>query len=66
MVYLDGVGDDVLGHGSVEPDLVDHALKDLVAKGINREIYRLALMDLAYISLVHRCPDLNALEVLGD
>ena len=26
------VGDDVLGHGSVEPDLVDHAIKDLVSK----------------------------------
>ena len=66
MVDLDSVGDDVLGHGSVEPDLVDHAIKDLVSKGVDREIYRLALMDLAYVSLVHRCPDLDAMEVLGD
>ena len=65
-VHLDRVGDDVLGHRRVEPNLADAPVEHPVGKRVHGEGHRLSGINAADVGLVHRGPDLDALEVFGD
>ena len=58
-IDLYGIGDDVLRHRRVQPDLADHAVKDLAGKGVHGEVHRLALGDVPHVRFIDGDPHLD-------
>ncbi len=61
-----GVGDDVLRHRRVEPDLAHYALEYAAGKRVYRKLHGLALGDITHVRLVDVDPCLYAPYVVGD
>ena len=61
-----GVGDHVLGHGSIQPHFAHRTLEGFTGEGIHGEGHRLAGMNLADIGFIDRNPDLHAGQILGN